>query len=622
MSQILVQKSNYILRHTSLFQKINPLTSFLIFLGVALFINIYTLKNFSTHFIGGATHDAGLYIWLIQEAFPSLISKDLNWFSTSAFYPYENTLAWSDNFILPSLIAYPFINAGIKLTYLYNSILLIAITLNGFATFYLARFITNNTICSLFAGLMFMLSPFLNEHAGHPQLQFAFFLPIATYLCLRFFDELSIKHFILLALTIFLSFLTTVYYSVFIIFLTFICLILFLIKNKLKSIDLLCRFDLFATSVVTFIFFLPFIFPYFDVAKQFGERKLYEAYYFSTTILSYVSSSSKNLVYGATANLTHSEAHLFLGLVPIVLIFTYLFIYRRNYFLTCILSLSSIFICNLFIIRPVSLYITSVILWIILIYSLIKFAKEEKSNFSIISFLLITSLIVSFGPLGNPEKEQLPSAPFLIFYYFIPAFKSIRAISRIGILFQLLLSVISGYSLMKLTTELTQRNKVIIYTLCFLLLIIESLPLSYQSGSLPSKPQVFNIIPNDKEPMIVLPLVSVPLKVGEVREWSDFALQNVNAMNWTVGNNHRIVNGYSGIRSKRMKDLPRRLKDFPDERSLEVLSKSLPVKYIVWLKNVDKRSDQEMHDLFEKFQSKGKIKILAEDEHGVLLERR
>lgn len=562
------------------------------FFSLVILSNCTILQHFSTHFIGGATHDAGLYVWLIQEAFPSLFRGE--WFSTSAFYPYQNSLAWSDNFILPSLIATILTEIGIPLVITYNLIFLSVFTLNYFLAYKLSLYLTGDFLISIFSSIAFSSFSFLQEHLGHPQLQFAFLLPWGILEILKFFEKKNFRSGINLGIILFSCFLTTVYYAVFLVFSMVVAGIFYTRPKDLKKI--------IHSSLGIIIFLLlliPFVIPYIKVKEVFGERKLYEPYYFAADIFSYITSTTNNFIYSFTSELSHSEARLFSGITILIIIAYFLFKNYPSWFFKITGLLLTLICTDYFFQRPLSLYLTSLVFWMFLLFGFRFFKAINKINFIIL--LAALSFIISFGPLGNPEKGIFPTSPYILAYYFVPGFDGIRAIGRIGILFHLLICILAGCCLSNL--NLTANKKKLICLIVITTIFLENYNTTIPLSTLPSKPEILNLLPNDRKPAIILPLVTQPLLNGQVRSWSDFAEVNVNAMNWMINSGHPIVNGYSGIRTKLMRELPKQTKDFPSAKSIESLKKITGLEYVVTLGKAN----------FDTTKSETGIELVAED---------
>ncbi|MCB0317835.1 MAG: hypothetical protein KDD56_03700, partial [Bdellovibrionales bacterium] len=287
-----------------------------LFCCLLFFSRHLAFEKITTHFLGGSTHDAGLYVWLMKHNWRDL--WQLSWFDTRAFYPYGYSLAWSDNFILPSLLALPFVSIGASEVLAYNLILFIAQLLNGFFSYKVSSKLGASTPSAIGAGAAIMLLGVLTWNLGHPQLQFIFFAPLAILAFLKFLSSRNFASSILSGICVFLCFLTTVYYSIFcsLALLFFIALIYLLRPKALKTKDLL---NLTSASLIALLILIPFALPYFSVREAFGAKKLYESFYFAANFLSYFSASPENRLYANSLSISHAEAHLFAGFILIAI---------------------------------------------------------------------------------------------------------------------------------------------------------------------------------------------------------------------------------------------------------------------------------------------------------------
>ena len=242
-----------------------------------------TLANLGSQFLGGTEGDAGLYIWLTRSNLRDLLS--LPWFNTTGFYPYTRSLAWSDNYILPAYAIGVLQFLGCSLVVATNLILLVANFLNGYLTHRLCYQLTGRLMPSLFGGCAFMSFAYLTGHVGHPQLQYAFWLPLNISLLLGFLSSPQLRNSILLGLCITGTFLSTVYYAVFaaLIVTCFVISITIMRPHQLKIREwlLLCSGIILGCSPLIVV-----LRPYLDVLSAFGERQMYEAFYFAATPLS------------------------------------------------------------------------------------------------------------------------------------------------------------------------------------------------------------------------------------------------------------------------------------------------------------------------------------------------
>ena len=253
------------------------LAAAIIFLITALILRSAALAHFSTHYLGGSERDAGLYIWLVKSNLRDLFS--LPWFDTKAFYPYGQALAWSDNFIIPSLIIWPLTKLGLALPAAYNTVLLGAQILNGLALFLLSFAVYGAWTPALVAGVAAVSSSTLTQHLGHPQLQFIFWIPLGMLAALRLAERPTLLRAIIPGLLLVGSFLCTVYYTVFLaLALCVMGLALLLLRSTKNSITILVISAI--GTLMAALLLLPFAGPYIHTHAAFGARKLYEMYYF------------------------------------------------------------------------------------------------------------------------------------------------------------------------------------------------------------------------------------------------------------------------------------------------------------------------------------------------------
>ena len=129
----------------------NTLIASAIYLLTLLAIRWKAITGLTTYYLGGSHSDAGLYYWLFRHHLRFFFSD--GFFQTTAFFPYPNTLAWSDNFLFPALLAMPFAKLGIPEDALYNLILLLVHFLLGYCTFRTVHLVTGNiksiTVCRI-----------------------------------------------------------------------------------------------------------------------------------------------------------------------------------------------------------------------------------------------------------------------------------------------------------------------------------------------------------------------------------------------------------------------------------------------------------------------------------------
>ena len=574
-------------------------------LVIVLFISRFGAFRFLTQgFLGGLTGDAGLYVWLFKSHLHGLFSRP--WFDTKAFYPYSQTLAWSDNFILPGLVGKILTAIGLSPELSYNLIILGATYLSGYCTYRLVFRFTGKLVAGICAGVSFMTLPFVSGMIGHPQLQFTFFIPLGVGALFAFAARFSFWRALQFGLTVTLAFMTTVYYAIFLV-LAAVTLYAGLSVLRPRWLSLKGHLIFFGGTILgalPLVFFVP---PYIAALSTFGERHLYEPFFFAASALSFLASPPGDLVYGGTSSFSHEEARLFPGFITLLALFPAFLrlcearpLKRTAYFFAALFGLTFA-LSILSTLLPESSdvllrYLTALGLWLALaFFSLLALRMgvlERKLGFTIVTnralialfiFLALMSFAVALGPLGNTAVNQWAFGVHRVWYALLPGFDAIRAISRIGVLTAFALSVVLGLMVAHLSsTFVTFRHFALALPL---LIVIENF-----CAGIPVDPetqattvyQSLATFPHADEAVIVLPWTAEVNSLGEPKSWIEFARRNVNYMLQVLPTGWRLVNGYSGERTKTIRTFPQLLSGFPDARSIDSICSIAGLRYLVY----------------------------------------
>ncbi|MCB0310512.1 MAG: hypothetical protein KDD42_04725, partial [Bdellovibrionales bacterium] len=472
--------------------------------GALIIFRFKALAQLGAAYLGGVAGDGGLYIWLMRGCFERL--SELAWFNTFPFFPYSLGLAWSDNFLLPSLVGSLFIQLGMSDELSYNLILLGASALSGYFTFALTFRLCGIFIAALNSALAFMLLSYFSAHLGHPQLQFAFWLPLGTILLFSFLSHRKFLSALNFGFVCFLTFITTVHFSIFLILLAASLLLgVRLLRPAHFNIADFAKFSGGAALGLSPILFV--LSPYLEVKDTFGPRHLYEAYYFSANFLSYLASTPFNLLYSWTNSFSHSEAQLFPGLVIVILsllaarhvggtkqLTSYRYLFLSCFSLSAITSLPVF--SNTIVSRPWALYLSSLFLWCALASAaalLFRLGQLERrlgseilTNRAVVALFLFGALVfysISLGPLGNPAKGDFATGPFALLHLILPGFDSLRAVGRCGIVVLVCLCVCISFPL----GRWSRRGKAASWQVAIIgaLIALENFNLDYPIETLP-----------------------------------------------------------------------------------------------------------------------------------------
>lgn len=516
----------------------------LIFFSALNFIPNLHLLN--TAYIGG-NGDGLIYVWLCEVAYPALSN-----FTTDAFYPYRNNLAFSDNFILPSFL-YLKLRAFFSSELSFNLIILTSRSLGGFVTYLLiSRYLTSHFI-SVALATIYANHTYFTTHISHPQLQFFFVLPLGLYLALA---KLNIKNGLLIALNLFVALTTSIYYFVFLNVLTVITKI---IKNlgtitevtssltsnspssALRALLFKYRAPCYGLLSASSIFLsYPILRPYLWVKETFGRRYLHEPYYFSASLTSYFSGVDWRF---SLPNLSHGEAHLWLGLPCMTL------------FILALLRNRALYVPSLFAILALAFDIPGLV-DNDTIYLILKIVAGTCAFLSILtSFLCRTSLefklliflsALSIGPLTPAPTLASYFSPYYYFYTFFPGFSGVRAIARIYVLIHLTAIIIIAQGLKPYLERAATLRYLPLTALGLVVLYLNTLafnPHVLASGKVSPPP---------------LAIAEIPARsVTYIRFYPNRTQNETHAMIYGHRYNLRMINGYSGVETK----VKRTLKD-------------------------------------------------------------
>jgi hypothetical protein len=592
----------------------------LLTLAVALlFFRAQALPVFFTHYLGGAERDAGLYLWLLQRhwSLAELLPGSARLFDLGAFYPYGSSLAYSDNYLLPTLF-YRLLLALTQAPIVSANVLLLAASLcSGYCTYLFCFRLCARHAAAIFAALLFMGYSFLSLHLGHPQLQHTFWLPLCFLQLLRALSARSYFQFFLFGLALAGCFLTTVYYAVFIgmLALAFCGLCALARPDYFRSWQL---FGFGAAASLGLGCGLPWILPYLGVRKVFGARALYESHSFAPTSLSFLAAPPHSALYSFSSALSgvdfslNPEAMLFPGFV---LLLTSLLGLR--YSLSCPRSRRlrlalyfSLVALALFSSRALPLLsdawqctLASFFCWASLglgLCCLWRLAQSEKAlGYTILTnrdlglifaLLALLCFVLALGPLADEGSPQPSFSPFRVAYALLPGFDALRAVGRIGTFWCFCLCVASALWLARALR--TGRSSLWLCVLFTIVAAFENLHLDYpRESELPAPSAIRHLQVLGRQasaPLpavsIVLPLTSKTTRDGRVMSWADYAFFNIRALRWSaVSADAALVNGYSGQRPKLQTELVRRLRSFPDSASLRALRQIAGLRYVVVL---------------------------------------
>ncbi len=281
------------------------LTAALIFLALTLILtNPHVLHVWNSV---EDKQDGLLNTWIVAWVGHALVTNPLELFNTNIFYPYTNTLAYSEILLPPSLFALPFTLAFKNSIFGYNLALLAMLWLDAFGMYLLVFERTRRAGAGWIAGIIYAFNPFNLGNFAQLQLVTLGFLPLA----LLFLGKLlraterpqgaMLRDAFLFALFFILQSLSSFYYALLSGFAVAIYFLWWLLTQRADFSRSLQRvfISLLASFALIGIVLIPFLLPYFQVQRELGfSRRVEESEPFSASLKQFTEVAPQNVLYG------------------------------------------------------------------------------------------------------------------------------------------------------------------------------------------------------------------------------------------------------------------------------------------------------------------------------------
>ncbi len=483
--------------------------------------------------------------WIINWDIHSFTSNIFNIFNGNIFYPYHNTIAYSDFFLTAALLAFIPVKMFNEPAVAYNFNLIFSFMSLGFCIYLLALYITKEHLSSIAAGTIAAFSPYTTSKVMHIQLLEIFWVPLSLLFFLMFLDKKQYRY-----LIIFSIFLIGQVYNSFLpgYFIVFSCLFIFAYywlrkKTTLKELDLK---KLFWIGLIILIAIIPVVIPYYLVSHQFHYvRDIRDAIQFANR-------PEYTLYPGFTDRLNNLLMQLF---------------YKHDkgpYTYGGFIGLIFFVLSGLAIVS--------------------RLIKRNANWFLFDIFILIGifGFILSLGPAfqwgGHVIKHPfIIPLPYALFYYLVPGFNGMRNSARWEMLFVLSFSVSIAIYLSNILKKSHYLFKIfVIILICFGVLWEFQFPYNFQA--VPTKenfPKIYSFIKKLPDNAVISEF--------PIYNWNTFTVYNDDNLReyYSTLSFKKTFNGAAGFDPPPWQDKVEYLiKYFPNQDSINLLKKN-GVNYIV-----------------------------------------
>ena len=282
-------------------------------------------RVFSSHVISHI--DPPFSMWRLAW-FSHAIARGAPLLHANIFFPERYTYLLSDATLLQGIAAAPAIWLGVALPAVYNALVLFGIVSSGVAMYWLAKLLGIARPAATLAALVFAVAPYRIDHLGHLELQWIAPSIVAFGSLYHLLYAPRWIWGLCLALSVWLQFLSSVYYAVFL--LPLLAILAAVAMPTMPTPLRTCRIGV-AAALLCAALSLPIARLYIDQGARVGPRPIDDIARYSATAASYLTAPPDNALYGWTAGGEASaEKRLFPGTLALTLALLGAFSQRRR----------------------------------------------------------------------------------------------------------------------------------------------------------------------------------------------------------------------------------------------------------------------------------------------------
>lgn len=443
--------------------------------------------------------DPLLNAWILAWNAHILPRNPLDLYHANDFYPYSNTLAYSETLLGLAIFTTPLIWLTDNPILAVNLATLASYALSGIGMYALAYRFTRRRGVALIAGMAFAFNPFRFGHIEHVQLLSAQWVPFTLLFLDRLVHRPTWRNVFGLTFFFNLQMLSCYYYALFLAIAVGILGVGYLLAEQQRfNRQLIGCLALF--GIVTLAIQIPLSLPYFRVAESMSfERTIETAARGGADLTDFITTPPTNRLYGAaTASLRGEQwwEHVtFPGLTVALLA---------------------------------------------LIGAVCPPAAARRTRWLYLA-LALTMGVLSLGPaLYLDGRMLLEPLPYRLFFEYIPGFKAIRQPARFHMFTMVGLSLLAGLGGQALLNRVSARWQRVLPVVCLALITAENLyiPIALTPVLRPAEiPPVYTWLADEAGPGPVLEL-PILMDVGGVESPRLY----YSTRHW-----RRLINGYGGF---------------------------------------------------------------------------
>jgi hypothetical protein len=396
--------------------------------------------------------DAGFTLWTLDSNFQKILNLDFaNFFDANIFYPYSNSLSFSDHLLTETFISLPLYLLARNSIICWNFTYILSFFISFAGMYLLSNKFLKDSKVAVISSLIFSFCLFRMIHLGHYQLQFFGFFAF----CIYYFEAILenkkvVKNTILFGVTTLFVVLANVYFEVFYILLLLTYFLpRFVYKNGWRHKKTVTAL-LVTTIVIGILVAIPSLKLLSFSRYHHAERTNQDFNAYSVNFFDIFFPSTHNRLYGDLVKTFNEKLGrdrkygLFVGIIPF--------------------SFSIVGLISILLKRKKNI--------------VIKIAKDVRLFF-LLQVLFYFSL--TLGPVLKFASAQVDIiTPFDLFSWLIFPLRALRAIARIFLISNLFISLLAGYGLKKFFRSISnikfgKFQKALLYCAFFIIAIIATI---------------------------------------------------------------------------------------------------------------------------------------------------
>ncbi|MFC2173618.1 hypothetical protein ACFLU6_13460, partial [Acidobacteriota bacterium] len=277
----------------------------------------------------GSDEDTLLNSTIVYHKARDLLSlRFSNYYNLPIFYPYQDTILFSELCLTQTLAALPLTLAGLSPHLVHDILVWLSFPLSALSMFILCNHLVRRLEAAIVGGLCYAFCPYQFNHLVHLNLRFVMFFPLVIYFLFRYMDKRRKWDLLGLTICFILHAWSNGYYFLFsTVFLAILAGVL--LWRHRHSITRAQVLQSGASLLIISLAIIPIMWPYNDF-NEIHDLSQSHGLTISARPLDFLSTFPSNWIWGELLGAGLHERTLFFGLVPMLLCVWALFGARRE----------------------------------------------------------------------------------------------------------------------------------------------------------------------------------------------------------------------------------------------------------------------------------------------------